>query len=125
LCRVIGRADLITDPRFPSMKERLANVEAINAILSSAFTGRTTAQWCALLEPQGAVFAPVNRPADLLTDPTVQARAIIGDYDHPVVGPYRQPAHPIRFGGTPADLRCHAPALGADTAAVLAEFGIN
>jgi crotonobetainyl-CoA:carnitine CoA-transferase CaiB-like acyl-CoA transferase len=124
LCRVIARADLITDPRFPSMKERLANVAAINAILSTAFVGRTTAEWCALLEPEGAVFAPVNRPADLLTDGIVAVREIIGEYEHPDVGPYRQPAHPIRFGGTPAEMRSHAPTLGADTDRVLAEFGI-
>jgi crotonobetainyl-CoA:carnitine CoA-transferase CaiB-like acyl-CoA transferase len=124
LCRVIGRTDMITDPRFPSMKERLTNVSAINTILSTAFIGRTTAQWCALLETEGAVFAPVNRPADLLTDNTVAAREIIGAYEHPVVGQYRQPAHPIRFSGTPAELRHHAPALGADTDAVLREFGI-
>lgn len=124
LCRAIDRPELIDDPRFPSLKERLVNVEEMNGILSEAFQHRTTAEWIMRLEAEDAVFAPVNHPDDVADDPYVIALGTVGEYEHPVVGRYRQARHPIRFGETPANIRRHAPALGADTDELLAEFGI-
>ena len=125
LCTAIERPELIGDPRFLNFKDRLINIADINEILSTAFLGRTNAEWVALLEANDAVFAPVNGPADVANDPYVVALGTIEDSEHPVIGPYRQAAHPARFEKTPASIRRHAPALGADTAEVLAEFGVG
>lgn len=125
LCRAIERADLIGDPRFPSLSERLMNAEEMNGILVDIFATRTTAAWVERLEAEDAVFAPVNHPDGVMDDPNVIALGTIVELNHPLVGAYRQAQHPIRFGETPASIRRHAPALGADTDAVLGEFGIT
>jgi crotonobetainyl-CoA:carnitine CoA-transferase CaiB-like acyl-CoA transferase len=122
LCLAIDRPDLVEDPRFLTLKERLINIAALNEILSSAFTGRTTAEWVERLEEQDAVYAPVNNPDDIAADPYVIALGSVEDHVHPVVGNYRQAVHPARFEKTPASIRRHAPLLGADTEAVLREF---
>jgi crotonobetainyl-CoA:carnitine CoA-transferase CaiB-like acyl-CoA transferase len=124
LCLAINRPDLVDDPRFLTLKERLINVEEMNAALASAFEGRPTQEWVDRLEAQDAVFAPVNGPADIPNDPYVIALGSVENHVHPVVGEYRQAAHPAKFEKTPASIRRHAPALGADTSEVLQEFGI-
>ena len=124
LCLAIERAELIDDPRFRTLKDRLNNVEEMNAILSSSFEHRPTREWTELLEAQDAVFAPVNNPDDVPNDPYVVALGTIERSVHPTVGSYAQAVHPAKFDKTPASIRRHAPVLGADTDAVLAEFGI-
>lgn len=125
LCRAIGKPELIEDPRFLTLRERLHNVTDMNSILSASFEHRPTNEWVDRLAAEDAVFAPVNHPDDVADDPNVIALGTIERHQHPVVGPYAQARHPIRFGATPANLRRHAPALGADTAEVLREFGIS
>lgn len=125
LCVAIDRPDLIEDPRFLTLKDRLINVEDMNALLSSAFQGRPNAQWIERLEANDAVFAPVNGPEDLVNDPYVQALGSVETSHHPAIGPYRQAVHPARFEKTPASIRRHAPQLGADTQEILDEFEIT
>jgi len=125
LCQAIGRPDLIEDPRFLTLKDRLTNVEEMNGILASAFAHRPTKTWSEVLEAEDAVFAPVNHPDDVADDPYVISLGTIQSYEHPVVGGYRQALHPIKFEKTPASIRRHAPALGADTEEVMRELGIT
>lgn len=125
LCTAIELEELIDDPRFRTLKDRLINVEEMNAILADAFQGRTTLQWVERLEANDAVFAPVNGPDDIVDDPYVRSLGTIIDLEHPDLGAYRQAVHPARFEKTPASIRRHAPRLGADTDEVLREFGIE
>ena len=92
LCLAIERPELIDDPRFLSLRERLINVEDMNAILGSAFVGRPTKEWTERLEAQDAVFAPVNTAECVPNDPYVIALGTIECCEHPLVGPYRQQA---------------------------------
>jgi crotonobetainyl-CoA:carnitine CoA-transferase CaiB-like acyl-CoA transferase len=125
LCTVIGREDLILDPRYATLKDRLGNIGDVNAILSSAFLSKTTTEWVELLDAADAVYAPVNKAGDLLIDPVICERGILEELEHPVAGAYRQPKHPVHFSESPASIRRHAPMLGADTVDILAELGLN
>lgn len=125
LCLAIDRPELVEDPRFLTLKERLINVEEMNEALASAFESRPTQEWVERLEAQDAVFAPVNGPADIPNDPYVIALGTVEEHVHPTVGTYRQAVHPAKFEKTPASIRRHAPVLGGDTAEVLAQFGIK
>lgn len=124
LCGVIGRPDLIEDPRFADIGQRFANAAALNGLIATELVTRPTAHWLPLLEAADGIYAPVNSPEDVIADPLVQAAGSLTEYDHPLVGPYRQPVHPARFGATPAAVDRHAPALDEHRAEVLAEFGI-
>jgi len=125
LCLAIERPDLIDDPRFVTLKERLINVDAMNEVLATAFLGRPTKDWTDRLEAQDAVFAPVNSPDTVPDDPYVVALGTIETYEHPLIGTYRQAVHPAKFEKTPASIRRHAPQLGADTDEVLKEFQLG
>ena len=124
LCKVTDMPELIDDPRFRTLKDRLENIKDVNRILSTAFLARTTAQWVPLLDAADAVYAPVNSPEDLLVDPVIAEAGILEELEHPATGLYRQPRHAVRFSETPASIRRHAPMLGADTADILRELGL-
>jgi crotonobetainyl-CoA:carnitine CoA-transferase CaiB-like acyl-CoA transferase len=115
LFAVGGRDDLIGDPRLVTARSRIANAADLYAAVAPIIATRTTAEWvefCAVHDiPAGAV-----RTLDELVDelPVVE---------HPVHGPYHLVPPPIRFSGSPAGLRRHAPMLGEHGHEVLAEIG--
>jgi crotonobetainyl-CoA:carnitine CoA-transferase CaiB-like acyl-CoA transferase len=119
LCDVMGRPELAVDPRFRSFADRLANREALLAIVSEIMATRTTESWLDGL--RGRVpCAPVNTVRQALEEPQVLAREMIVEVEHPVWGTLRETGVPIK-GGPQREHRA-APALGADTDAVLSEL---
>jgi succinate---hydroxymethylglutarate CoA-transferase len=127
LCERVDRPDLALDPRFLGFRERLANRPALTAILDAILSARTTAEWMARFG--GTVPAsPVLDVAAALENPFVAARGLLqdvpADRDDPARVAYRTVAGPIRFSdSTPPN--APAPALGADTDAVLASIGYD
>src|SRR5262249_60912861 len=69
--------------------------------------------------------APVLTRFQVIKHPHAEAMEIVQEYDHPQAGRLRQSRAAARFLRTPTEIRRHAPALGADTDAVLAEIGYS
>jgi crotonobetainyl-CoA:carnitine CoA-transferase CaiB-like acyl-CoA transferase len=122
LCDGLGLGHLPGDPRFATPAARLANRDALVALLDGALKAHPTAHWMARLAGQ-VPLAPVLTLPGALDNPYVQSSGAIAGYDHPS-GPLRTVASPIRLDGVrPVPTR--APALGEDTDAVLAEAGLS
>ena len=118
LCERLDRPEWAEDPRFRSFKDRLANRDTVNRLLDQALSARSTAEWLAHFAGR-VPAAPVNDLKAALDNPFVAERGGIQQY-----GPARMLAGPVRDGA--ADLpREPAPALGADTEAVLRECGFS
>ncbi len=64
--------------------------------------------------PAGAVLDTM----ELQNDPTFEQRGIMQTIDHPVVGPFKMIAWPVRFSGSPPPVK-PAPLLGANNDDVL------
>jgi len=113
LCERLERPEWADDPRFRSFKDRLANRETITAMLDDALSARTTAEWLAHFAGQ-VPAAPVNDVKQALDNPFVAERGRLQDFGdvRMVAGPIVENAHPPHLP---------APALGADTDAVLRE----
>ena len=79
----------------------------------------------ARLEKHEVLCAPVNRYADLPTDPQVLASGMLVPEDHPRAGRLTTLDTPIRFSRTPGGIRTHAPALGEHTDEVLRQAGVT
>ena len=118
LCERIGHPEWAEDPRFRRFEDRLKNRDLVNRLLDEALSARTTAEW--LTDFAGQVpAAPVNDLRQALDNPFVAERGRIADY-----GPVRMVAGPVVDRS--ADPPCGpAPALGADTDAVLRDCGFS
>jgi formyl-CoA transferase len=119
LCRTINRADLLEDPRFTDFKTRFANKPALISILREEFLTRDAAEWVTLLQGARLLCDRVNTPLEFLADPHVQAVGAAPILHQPELGSLPFPAIP-GFGAWERT----APALGEDTEALLAEWGI-
>lgn len=117
LCERVGRQEWAEDPRFRRFADRLRHREIVNRLLDEALSRRTTAEW--LHDFAGCVpAAPVNDLRAALVNPFVAERGRIAAY-----GPVRMAAGPVIDGSeAPHD---PAPALGADTEAVLRGCGFD
>ncbi len=119
----LGLAALKTDPRFAAPAGRKEHRVALEALIEAVTTTQPTAHWVALLGGKVPV-SPVNSLGQALDDPRVTASGMVDSVDHPVEGPMRVLANPIRIDGERLPNRA-APALGADTDALLAEIGMS
>ena len=121
-CRVIGRPDLVEDPRFLDLTARRDNASACVAELDLEFAKRTFDEWKTILANLDAPWAPVQSVSELLDDPQVEANGYIGEVVIDGETAYRLPAVPVQLDGRPPPLR-RAPEHGEDTEALLLEVG--
>jgi crotonobetainyl-CoA:carnitine CoA-transferase CaiB-like acyl-CoA transferase len=116
---MIGMPHLTEEPRFGSLATRTDNLDELYTLVGDHLRGDTTATWFARLRDAGIPSIPYNRVDDLFDDPHLRAIGFWQEVEHPSEGPLLQYVTPIRFDGERPPLGRPAPALGADTDAVL------
>lgn len=113
LTMVIGRSELSDDPRFRGLEQRLANRDALTAILDQVFEAKPTAHWLSLLQGQVPV-APVHNLGEALENRfLVDEVGLIQEVGH-AAGPIKVLANPLMINGRRVPRRA-APQLGEHT----------
>jgi crotonobetainyl-CoA:carnitine CoA-transferase CaiB-like acyl-CoA transferase len=122
LCRALGKPEWADDPRFRSFKERLENRDILAELMDGELRARATREWLEVFA--GSVpAAPVRDLAEALDSPFVTENDRLRTLVHPSAGEYRMVAPPVRCA-VEAPAR-PAPALGADTEAILRGLGYD
>jgi crotonobetainyl-CoA:carnitine CoA-transferase CaiB-like acyl-CoA transferase len=109
------------DPRFSDYATRAKHIHELYALVETVTATRTTQEWLDLLKPLSIPVVRTNRLDDLPGDPHLQAVGFFETYDHPHAGLYNAMKPPVKFTGTPSNIRRHPPRLGENTEEVLAE----
>ncbi len=122
--RVVGRPELIDDPRFGTGTARVINWDERVELMGESLCTDTTASWVSRLDAEQVPCAPILTRGDLLTDPQIAANKLIVEDEHPKVGRMRQTRPAARFDKTPPETRHPAPTLGEHTDEVLSEIGL-
>jgi crotonobetainyl-CoA:carnitine CoA-transferase CaiB-like acyl-CoA transferase len=112
LCHLVGKPELIDDPRFASNAKRVANNEALVEILQERLQLKTTAAWMEALGAEGIPAGPVLYHDEVFTDPQILARGMVAEVEHAKAGRQKTLGVPIKMSATPSKVRRAAPTLG-------------
>ncbi len=122
-CKVLGREDLITDPRFADMAGRVTHRDVLYGILDAEVLKHSTAQIIAALEAAKVPCAPVNTMQRVFDHRQVKHRRMHLTLTHPVYGEVPTLGSAAKYSGFEvADGWTAPPLLGEDTDTVLREW---
>ena len=118
LCRLLGRADLLADPRYASNQQRMQHQPELNAIVAAWIVARTAGDAVRELSEAGVAAAPVYSNADIAKDPHFLSRNAITRAADADFGSVAVPCVVPRLSATPGEVRSAGPAPGAHNAEV-------
>ncbi|MBQ0763187.1 CaiB/BaiF CoA transferase family protein [Marinobacter psychrophilus] len=125
LIRAVNRPEWAEDPRFLTAELRQKNIDARLDLIQSVIKTDSAEHWLARLAKESVPCAPVLTRTEVLNHPQVQANDLLVEYNHPQAGSIRQTRAPARFSASPTQPLQGAPALGQNTAALLAACGYS
>ncbi|HKQ77402.1 MAG TPA: CoA transferase [Blastocatellia bacterium] len=124
--KLVGRDDLIDNPRFADDISRADNHQSITEAMNDWTSQRTTEEAMRELENARVPCGKVYELGEVLDDPQVKARELIKFVEYPgSAKPAPVPNTPVRLSETPGEVRLRAPILGEHTDEVLLGLGFG
>jgi CoA:oxalate CoA-transferase len=118
LCEAVGRPELVHDPRFAELSDRVANQASLKVELDRALSARPAVEWITILNGACISCSVVNTVEEMIELPQITDRKMIVS-----AGAVRMAGNPIKMSGlADSTTRRAAPSLGADTVRIRAEF---
>ncbi|MGE0699321.1 MAG: CaiB/BaiF CoA transferase family protein [Hyphomicrobiaceae bacterium] len=123
--RLLGHEEWIADPRFADPRLRVANGDALMALIRPIVETRTTAEWSRLLAGIDVLHGTIHTHEDLLEDAQVRAIGALTWVDDPTLG--RVPMGSVAGQPRPetGHRLSHSPRIGEHSREVLAELGLG
>ena len=116
LCAALDRPGLAEDPRFRSNGDRVVHRTELIPILSEIFLQKPRAYWAQLLESAGIPNGPIHTLDQVVTDPQVQALAMLQGRPGSELSLL---GLPLSFDGERPSFTKQAPTLGEDNERIL------
>jgi crotonobetainyl-CoA:carnitine CoA-transferase CaiB-like acyl-CoA transferase len=120
LVKVLGREELIGDPRYETPAARGERRDEVNAMVADWTRRRDKHEAMRIIGGAGVPAGAVLDTMELMNEPSFTERGILQVAEHPT-GPFKMPAWPVRFDGKPPKLE-PAPLLGQHSAQVLDDW---
>ena len=122
-CKLLGREDLITDPRFADMPGRVKNREILYGMLDAEVAKHPTTKLIAELEAVKVPCAPVNNMQQVFSHRQVKHRGMQQTLRHRSYGEVPSLGAAVKYSGFDVTAGWTAPPLlGEDSEAVLQEW---
>ena len=118
LLKLVGREDLIGDPRYGTPADRVEREAEVDAIIAAWTRQHTKHEAMNAVGNAGIPAGAVLDTMELQNDATFEQRGIMQTIHHPTHGDFKMPAWPVRIDGKPPTLLT-SPVLGQHTAEVL------
>jgi len=123
--RLIGRADMIDDPRYRTNADRVRHRDEVNDIVAAWVAERTRDEVLRVFDDGGVTASPVYDICDVITDPHVAEREVLVDLADDDLGSATHHNILPRLSRTPGAFRRPAPKLGEHTDELLGECGFD
>lgn len=124
LCALIGRPDLVTDPRFAERQTRKQNREHLNIEIERGLVGRTAVEWEVLMSEKGVPAGRVLKVPEVLALPHIAHRRFLVEFEKD--GRAQHVTRPgFQISGDEVGPRSPAPALSEHTDIWLEKLGYD
>ena len=124
-CAVAGRPEWVDDERLATVASRFEHMPLVTDLMDELFATRTLAEWGRAFDEAGLTWGPAATVSEVAADPHLDAVGAFPSVEHPVVGPFRTVAVPLKVRGADIGPRGPAPELGQHTREVLGELGLS
>lgn len=121
ICRSIGREELAEDPRYDTLEKRRDSREEVNAIVADFTSRHSVDELVAIFTAHEVPHAPILGVSEALAQPQAQARGMVVETEHAVLGAIPIVNRSIRFTDAEQPVPEAPPVLGQHTDAILAE----
>jgi crotonobetainyl-CoA:carnitine CoA-transferase CaiB-like acyl-CoA transferase len=119
----IGRADLLTDPRFADQAKLMANMPELTTILDEAFSAKPMAHWYEVFSGVHVTFGAVRGPQEVINDPQLRPNDIIVPLEGAGGKLTSTISSPIQVHGVAKVPARRAPELGEHNDEILRQLG--
>lgn len=120
--RIVGGDELVEDPRFATMGDRLEHVEELDELIQDWMAERTREEIITVFDDAGAAIAPVYTIADIYEDEYFWERDALVTVEDPDLGEVTMPGVFPSLSETPGTIAHTGPALGEHTLPVLSRL---
>jgi formyl-CoA transferase len=125
VAKAIGRADLLTDPRFSDHAKLMANMPQLSAILDEVFSAKPMAHWYEVFNGVHVTFGAVRGPQEVINDPQLRLNEIVVPLEGAGGKLASTISSPIQVQGVAKVPARRAPALGEHNEQVLQQLGFS
>lgn len=122
---MIGHPEVADEPWFANGRSRAQHADYLDKLLGDWIAERDRETVIAEFEKAGAAVAPVYNARDIVEDPHVRQTKMLVEVDDEDLGPLLMHNVMWRMSATPGKIRFTGRGLGADTDAILGEFGYS
>ncbi len=100
---MVGRPELVDDPRFADNAARMAHRPELVAELEAALSSDDTDAWVEALLEAGVPAGPIHDYAQAVADPHTLAREMVVEMEHPEAGTVYGLGIPVKLSATPGN----------------------
>jgi len=122
ICRALGMQHAITDPRFDTLERRRDNRSVVNEMIAAITRQKSVQELVDLLAQHEVPHAPILGIRDALSQPQAQAREMVVEADHVVLGKIPIVNRSIKFPGDAQPAPAAPPVLGQHTDEILSDI---
>jgi formyl-CoA transferase len=125
VAKAIGRADLLTDPRFSDPAKLKANMHQLTDVLDDVFGAQPMAHWYEVFDGVHVTFGAVRGPQEVINDPQLRANDIVVPLEGAGGKLTSTISSPIQIHGVAKVPAKRGPAIGEHNDEILRELGFG
>jgi len=122
LCKLLDMENLIHDPRFKTIPDRVQNKDSLREFLEQKLFSKSTEEWVELLNQNGIACGPILTIDQTFGNRQVLHQKMLMEIEHCTAGKIKMIGFPVKLSRTPCRIACPPPCAGQNTNEILREL---
>lgn len=125
LCKLLEMENLVYDPGFQTIPDRVENKDALKDILEQKLVSKSTEEWVELLNKEGIACGPIYTIDQTFRDKQVLHQEILMEVEHRTAGKIKMIGFAVKLNRTPCRITCPPTCFGQNTFEILRELNYS